>query len=295
MTSTTSRNRGRMKGMRRGGVIGLALAALVGCGTAEDGGELAATSPALVGSGAQIGVFRSGTWLLDTNGDNVLTGADTVGSFGQAGDFPLVSKLCNPTAQTRQLFVTRGSGQWFSTANDFDWNGGDQAFSFGLSTGTILPAMLSGHIAGVVSSQPGGWFVDRNDDHAFTSADLMITYGGAGDSIVAGRWGSSPAEGPGTFHNGLWTIDSNFNWAPDGGDAQFWFGDAGDFPAVGDFNVNHAGDEIAVFRSGTWFVDFNGNRGWDGEAGGDKVFSFGQAGDIPVVANPGWRNSMCFP
>jgi hypothetical protein len=36
----------------------------------------------------RIGIFRNGTWILDTNGNDVIDGADKTVSFGQAGDIP---------------------------------------------------------------------------------------------------------------------------------------------------------------------------------------------------------------
>jgi len=293
---STKGNRPKLGSIKYCGTIASFLAALIGCGSAEqvdEASEVTQTSSALIGSNAQIGVFRSGTWFLDANGDHGWSGlpADAVGSFGQAGDIPLANKNCNPLSQTRELFVTRQSFQWFSTANDFDWNGGDSAFTFGLSSGAMRPVMLQGHIAAVTPA-PGGWLWDRDDSRTFGSPDLSFGYGADGNIAVAGRWSSSPTEGPGTFNNGWWIVDSNNNLQIDGADAQFGFGSSGDLPVVADFNVNHAGDEIAVFRNGTWFVDFNGNRSWDGEAGGDQLFFFGQAGDIPVVA-PSWRGAMC--
>ena len=40
----------------------------------------------------------------------------------------------------------------------------------------------------------------------------------------------------------------------------------------------------AVFRAGSWYIDLNGNAGWDGPAT-DRVRSFGLPGDIPVMGD----------
>jgi serine-aspartate repeat-containing protein C/D/E len=43
------------------------------------------------GSGTKgIGIFRNGTWILDTNGNGVPDGSDKTVAFGQAGDVPVV-------------------------------------------------------------------------------------------------------------------------------------------------------------------------------------------------------------
>jgi hypothetical protein len=40
-------------------------------------------------------------------------------------------------------------------------------------------------------------------------------------------------------------------------------------------------DKVGIFRTGTWYLDVNGNGLWD--AGTDRVVVWGQAGDTPVV------------
>jgi hypothetical protein len=38
-----------------------------------------------------------------------------------------------------------------------------------------------------------------------------------------------------------------------------------------------------VFFNGFWYLDYNGNGLFEGIAAGDRIYAFGQAGDIPVV------------
>ncbi len=45
----------------------------------------------------------------------------------------------------------------------------------------------------------------------------------------------------------------------------------------------------AVFSAGSWFIDRNRNGGFDGTAAGDQMFTFGQAGDLPVAGD--WNGS----
>ena len=47
-------------------------------------------SDAMYGTRKRFGVFRYGTWILDTNGNNAYDAADGVGSFGLPGDKPVV-------------------------------------------------------------------------------------------------------------------------------------------------------------------------------------------------------------
>jgi len=42
------------------------------------------------GSGiSKVGVFRSGSWLVDYNGDHLFNGLDKTYTYGQAGDIPV--------------------------------------------------------------------------------------------------------------------------------------------------------------------------------------------------------------
>src|SRR5262249_22983808 len=54
----------------------------------------AITSPFNPPLATKIGVFRDGTWFLDTNGNGVWDGEDIDRklSFGQAGDIPVVGR-----------------------------------------------------------------------------------------------------------------------------------------------------------------------------------------------------------
>jgi hypothetical protein len=51
---------------------------------------------------------------------------------------------------------------------------------------------------------------------------------------------------------------------------------------VGDWTGSGA-TRTGLFINGTWYLDVNGDGQW--VAGTDQVFSFGQAGDIPVVGD----------
>jgi FtsP/CotA-like multicopper oxidase with cupredoxin domain len=100
----------------------------------------------------------------------------------------------------------------------------------------------------------------------------------------------------GVFRSGAWYLDYIANGAWDGCGAPAdltkdicysSFGLAGDVGVVGAWTGGGA-TKIGVFRSGTWYLDLNGNGAWDpGTDGG--CYNFGQAGDIPVVAD--WNGS----
>jgi len=47
-------------------------------------------------------------------------------------------------------------------------------------------------------------------------------------------------------------------------------------------SVRGAPSNVGVFRDGSWFLDFSGDGKWDVD---DKFFSFGMAGDVPLVGD----------
>jgi len=94
------------------------------------------------------------------------------------------------------------------------------------------------------------------------------------------------------YRNGRFYIDQNNNSAWSGGnggnnDIAFNFGTPGDVPVAGDWNADGF-EDVGIYRNGKWYLDANGNRTWDGPAGGDVIYTFGATGDVPVVGD--WNN-----
>lgn len=85
----------------------------------------------------------------------------------------------------------------------------------------------------------------------------------------------------GSFLNGVWTIDSNFNGLLDANDQKYTFGLPGDTPVWGDWNGDGKKD-FGVYRQGVWYLDSNGIQGWQPS---DTTVRFGIAGDIPVAGD----------
>lgn len=78
---------------------------------------------------ASIGVFRSGMWQLDTDGDGRLTAADMTLRFGQTGDVPIVGDW-NGDGRT-DLGVYR-RGRWHIDSNgNRQLDDGDETFELG--------------------------------------------------------------------------------------------------------------------------------------------------------------------
>lgn len=227
------------------------------------------------GTGAsEIGVFRCPAvgqpgvcqWFIDANNNGQwddIAGGDAIWNFGLPGDLPVVG----------------------------DWTG----------SGVAKIGVMRCPANGVCT-----WYLDIGNKHAYDPATVgTYVFGLSGDRPVISNWAgisqTAPVDNIGIFRcpaAGIctWIVDSvgltglstivpvdvfsHF-------DAQYAFGLTGDSPVVG--NWNGSGQKrIGVFRPNSpaaglaqWFVDTNGDHLF--ELGIDQVFTFGLAGDQPVV------------
>jgi len=139
------------------------------------------------------------------------------------------------------------------------------------------------------------WNVDYNGNgiwEGIAGGDRINITGKPGDVPVPGDWNGNNITEMAVFrdsHN--WYIDYNGNgiWdSPAGGDRIYITGKPGDIPVPCDWNGDGI-TEMSVFRGNhTWYIDFNGNGIWDSPAGGDRIYTTGQPGDIPVQGD--WNN-----
>jgi PKD repeat protein len=199
-------------------------------------------------TGFKIGVFRNNhDWLLDANGNGVWegAGADKLFALGKAGDIPVVG----------------------------DWNGNGIA---------EIGVFRDNHT----------WNVDYNGNGIWdgpSGGDKIYITGKPGDIPVPGDWNGNNKTEMAVFRdNHTWYIDYNGNGIWDsllGGDKIYIMGKPGDIPVPGDWNGDGI-TEMAVFRgSHTWYIDYNGNGVWDSPAGGDRIYTTGQPGDLPVYGD----------
>ncbi|MCC9000271.1 MAG: hypothetical protein LM522_12400, partial [Candidatus Contendobacter sp.] len=210
------------------------------------------------------------------------------------------------SAQVRQNALATAigvfrNGQWVLDANgNGAWDGCGIEFCFsGFGQAGDRPA--SGNwdggtksYIGVLRSDTGEWFIDRNGNRQWDGCVADGCYSGfgqAGDLPAAGDWNGAGFAKIGVFRNGQWFLDANNNgqWEGCSVDLCLSFGQTGDLPVAGNWNGGVPAG-VGVFRAGTWYLDFNGNGKWDGcqqDGGQDKCFynSFGQDGDLPTAGD----------
>ena len=164
------------------------------------------------GSGTKhIGVFRNGTWILDTNGNGILDATDKTVVFGEAGDVPVVGDW-RGTGQIalglfRQgTFILDLSGHLSGTPTGLN----DATFAFGQGGDLPIAADWSGTGTTKVGIFRNGlWIVDYSGGRTYNSStNQAYIYGQAGDIPIVGDWdssGNSPKIG--VYRAGLWILD----------------------------------------------------------------------------------------
>lgn len=246
---------------------------------------------------ASIAVWRPGTaatFYFDRDGNRVWnSNIDQWGQFGTTGDMPVVLRGtdCAGTQQRAEFGTKRGTS-WYLTTNNHYYDSADNVNTFIHHSGK--PASWNG---AAVAFSNGSFIVDYNNSRNTVGADYSYPFPapvGTADKPLVGRWKFGIGHRIGTFRNvngnGWFYLDINGNNGWDSGDQSFQFGVGSAIPVAGDFNGDGL-DEIGVFDNGTWYIDMNNNFQWNGTAGGDAQWSFGQAGDVPVVSPSKWNCS----
>src|SRR5262249_15003089 len=127
------------------------------------------------------------------------------------------------------------------------FDAGDQVFSFGLSSDTVLVGDWNGDgkaKIGVVRFDSNGTAVvslDSNGDGVFDAGDQVFTFGQAGDKFIVGDWNGDGKAKVGVvrydgFGGATVILDSNGKGAADPNNAVFPFGYYSDTFLVGDWN-----------------------------------------------------------
>jgi PKD repeat protein len=128
----------------------------------------------------------------------------------------------------------------------------------------------------------GVWNLDST---GLEVSDASLSWGLPGDIQVIGDWNGDGKDDIGIFRpsSGIWSLDSNGNFAWEGSDVSLSWGLPNDIPIVGDWNGDNK-DSIGIFRpgSGIWSLDSNENFAWEGS---DVSLSWGLPNDSPVIGD----------
>ncbi len=180
------------------------------------------------GSGVQkIGVFRSGTWFLDVNGNGVYDAGDRTFVFGQAGDIPVVgdwngSGTLKAGLFRKGAFILDLSG----LLSGIPTGQGSVTFPFGLPNDVpVTGDWNSSGTSKVGVFRAGEWFVDWSGSHSVNGP--VWSFGKAGDLPVTGDWDGSGTTKIGVYRSGSFLLDYNGSgiWEPYG-DMTLPFGPA---------------------------------------------------------------------
>jgi hypothetical protein len=167
------------------------------------------------GSGTKrIGIFRNGTWILDTNNDGVIDAGDQTVSFGQAGDVPVVGDWRGTGRIALGLFrqgtfILDLSGHLTGVPTGLS----DATFTFGRAGDIPIVSDWNGSgTAKVGVFLNGVWLVDYTGGRVVSGLNRSYVYGEAGDIPVVGDWDSSGNPPKiGIYRAGLWILNYDGN------------------------------------------------------------------------------------
>jgi hypothetical protein len=247
---------------------------------------------------AHAGVFRDGTWVLDTTHTQAYNPGDAVYSFGMPGDVPVVGDWNGDGRDKIGVFRTAPDGVTgefiLDTNGDGVFDAGDAVFTFGRAGDRVVVGDWNGDDkskVGVFRSDANGvgvFSLDTNDHHQFDASSTVFTFGLATDQIVIGDWNGDGKSKVGVFRAdangvGVFSLDTAGHHQFDASSSVFAFGLAGDRIVIGDYNGDGRA-KVGVVRSAgaqaVWSLDSNGNLQFDAS---DPVFYFGLSSDKPVV------------
>ncbi len=254
-----------------------------------------------------VGVWRPTTrqFLLDANGngtwDGTAAGDTLTGAFGASTDRPVIGDWNGDGSDD--------VGVWRPSDRKFRLDGNGNAIweaTGGDTTTAAFGASADLPVAGDWNSdgkdEVGVWrpsthqfMLDANGNGRWDGTagrdTLTAAFGVSTDRPVVGDW-----NGDGKDEVGVWRpstrqfmLDTNGNGRWDGTAGRDTltgaFGTSADRPVSGDWNGDGQ-DDVGVWRpsEGKFRLDANGNRLWDGPAGGDVTTgAFGVATDIPLA------------
>jgi serine-aspartate repeat-containing protein C/D/E len=264
----------------------------------------------------ELGTWASGvTWHLS------VINAGTPRGVGLGND-SVMRQASASDATERWSSEAANNGQWRLFELDGTESKAKRVTYIGVVDGIPLVGDFNGDgIEEVAIYVNGEWLIDLNGDGAWDQGDLWVQLGTELDRPVVGDWDGDGKDDVGIFgpewerdavviptdpglpdpdnriRRGMKNTPPPIDEATDGRrwlqktaggnlradiiDHVFRYGTAADAPMAGDWNGDGV-DAIAIFRSGQWLLDLDGDGRWTDR---DEVFDFGQPGDIPIAAD----------
>ncbi len=244
----------------------------------------------------KIGIFRNGTWYLDSNGDGGWSGCatDKCISWGDPGDLAVLGDW-NGDGRTKIGVYRPSNGFWFLDADGSGTWGScgpgepDNCIAWGGEPGDtpVLGDWNGDGRTKIGIYRNGTWYLDANGNGLWDGCNVerCIVWGNSEDIPIVGDWNGDGRTKIGIFRSGLWYLDYNGDGLWNGCDVDrcISWGDAGDRPVLGDWNGDGR-TKIGIYRNGTWYLDANGDGLWDG-CDVEKCIAWGGPSDKVVVGD----------
>jgi len=273
-----------------------------------NGGSVTGPAPAKFG---QIGIFRQGLFVVDQDGNNAFDlPGDRTEVFGQPGDIPVTGDW-DGTGVVRIGVYRPANGHWYiDLNNNGKWDGSgpglDLDIQFGQSYAAPCAPVSSATLStcgdlpivgdwtgtgvsklGIFRGAVGQFYLDNQNPTVAGPHTSFATFsfGMAGDIPVAANWnGTGTADQIGVYRRGTWFVNATGDGVYHPSDPVYVFGDATNIPVTGNWNGT-APKRIGVFNSvGQWFADLNSDHIFSLPF--DAIWTYGEAGDLPVVGGP---------
>jgi C1A family cysteine protease len=237
----------------------------------------------------KIGIFRSGSWYLDNNGNGMWdnSSVDLFYTFGLATDVPIWGDW-NGDGR-KKIGVRRGSTWYLDYNGNGIWDGCtiDRCLNFGLSTDLPVVGDWNGSGNDKIGVFRGGkWYLDFNGNGFWDAGDRSYTFGLPMDIPIVGDWSGNGISKIGVRREASWYLDYNGDgsWSSCVLDRCYErFGLSTDIPVVGDWSGNRI-SKIGVKRGSNWYLDQNGDGTWN-DCVIDRCLTFGLPDDKPVAGD----------
>jgi len=221
---------------------------------------------------AELGVYLTGEWFLDLNGDGLWDQGDLWAQLGHDDDQPVSGDWDGDGKTDIGIFGPAWAGDPKAIAAEPGEPDPQNQPS---------PSGRFKNIPPSVDDATNGYRAMKQTARGRLRADLIdhvFHYGTGGDRAVTGDWNGDGIYTIGVFRQGVFSldVDGDGRWSP--GDLSIKFGQTGDLPLVGDWNGDGK-TELGIYRNGTVMLDTNGDHQLDSR---DTVFQLGEPGDIAV-------------